>query len=199
PSSRSCAPRACRTRSASTFRAFPRAPSSTRASSSRSRSRPSTTTSPTRSSSRRWRSSTSASRPTPSRPGTARTPTASSRTTARSTRCAASLAFADGRVIGAVLDRNGLRPSRYVVTKDGFVVMASEVGVLDIPPENVLHKDRLQPGRMFLVDTEQGRIVGDEELKEGMSARRPYRKWLDANLTRLVDLPPPEQVPPDYQ
>src|SRR5438034_816879 len=111
----------------------------------------------------------------------------------------ASIAFTDGRVIGAVLDRNGLRPSRYVVTKDGFVVMASEVGVLDIPSENVLHKDRLQPGRMFLVDTEQGRIVGDEELKEGMSARRPYRKWLDANLTRLVDLPPPEQVPPDYQ
>src|SRR3989449_418077 len=111
----------------------------------------------------------------------------------------ASIAFTDGRVIGAVLDRNGLRPSRYVVTKDGFVVMASEVGVLDIPPENVLHKDRLQPGRMFLVDTEQGHIVGDEELKEGMSARRPYRKWLDANLTRLVDLSPPERVPPDYQ
>ncbi len=111
----------------------------------------------------------------------------------------ASIAFTDGRVIGAVLDRNGLRPSRYVVTKDGFVVMASEVGVLDIPPENVLHKDRLQPGRMFLVDTEQGRIVGDEELKEGMAARRPYRKWLDANLTRLVDLPPPERVPPDYE
>src|SRR5437879_2317383 len=111
----------------------------------------------------------------------------------------ASSPLTDGRVIGAVLDRNGLRPSRYVVTKDGFVVMASEVGVLDIPPENVLHKDRLQPGRMFLVDTEQGRIVGDEELKEGMSARRPYRKWLDANLTRLVDLSPPERVPPDYQ
>src|SRR5213079_893332 len=111
----------------------------------------------------------------------------------------ASIAFTDGRVIGAVLDRNGLRPSRYVVTKDGFVVMASEVGVLDIPPENVLHKDRLQPGRMFLVDTEQGRIVGDEELKEGMSARRPYRKWLDANLTRLMELPPPERVPPDYE
>src|SRR5207247_1666917 len=203
-----CAPRACRTRSASTFRASPRAPSSTRASSSRSRSRPSTTTSPTRSSSRRWRSSTSASRPTPSRPGTARTPTASSRTTARSTPPAgleeawdgaASLAVTDGRVIGAVLDRNGLRPSRYVVTKDGFVVMASEVGVLDILPENVLHKDRLQPGRMFLVDTEQGRIVGDEELKEGMAARRPYRKWLDANLTRLAELPPPERVPPDYE
>src|SRR5437763_2786638 len=111
----------------------------------------------------------------------------------------ASIAFSDGRVIGAVLDRNGLRPSRYVVTKDGFVVMASEVGVLDILPENVLHTDRLQPGRMFLVDTEQGRIVGDEERKEGMAARRPYRRWLAANLTRLAELPPPEQVPPDYE
>ncbi|MGD9763692.1 MAG: glutamate synthase large subunit [Candidatus Binatia bacterium] len=107
----------------------------------------------------------------------------------------ASIAFTDGTVIGAVLDRNGLRPSRYVVTKDGFVVMASEVGVLDIPPENVLHKDRLQPGRMFLVDTAQGRIIADEELKEGMAARHPYRTWLDLNLVRQSDLPPPEQVP----
>src|SRR5436309_1935722 len=111
----------------------------------------------------------------------------------------ASIAFTDGRVIGAVLDRNGLRPSRYVVTKAGFVVMASEVGVLDIPPANVLHKDRLQPGRMFLVDTEQGRIVGDEELKESMAARRPYRRWLDQNLKRLADLPPPSDVPPAYE
>jgi glutamate synthase domain-containing protein 2/glutamate synthase domain-containing protein 1/glutamate synthase domain-containing protein 3 len=110
----------------------------------------------------------------------------------------ASIAFTDGRVIGAVLDRNGLRPSRYVVTKDGFVVMASEVGVLDIPPENVLHKDRLQPGRMFLIDTEQGRIVGDEELKEGMAARQPYRAWLDANLKRLAELPAPRHVPPAH-
>src|SRR5438094_550150 len=111
----------------------------------------------------------------------------------------ASIAFTDGRVIGAVLDRNGLRPSRYVVTKDGFVVMASEVGVLDIPPENVLHKDRLQPGRMFLVDTEQGCIVGDEELKESMAARKPYRAWLDQNLKRLAELPAPETVPPAHE
>ncbi len=110
----------------------------------------------------------------------------------------ASIAFTDGRVIGAVLDRNGLRPSRYVVTKDGFVVMASEVGVLDIPPENVLHKDRLQPGRMFLVDTEQGRIVGDDEIKETMAARRPYRQWLDQHRVRLEDLPPPVDVPPAF-
>jgi glutamate synthase (NADPH/NADH) large chain len=111
----------------------------------------------------------------------------------------ASIAFTDGRVIGAVLDRNGLRPSRYVVTKDGFVVMASEVGVLDIAPENVLHKDRLQPGRMFLVDTEQGRIVGDEEIKEGMAARRPYRQWLDEHLVRLAALPAPDEIPPHYE
>lgn len=103
----------------------------------------------------------------------------------------ASIAFTDGRLIGAVLDRNGLRPSRYVVTKDGFVVMASEVGVLDIAPDNVLHKDRLQPGRMFLVDTENGRIVGDEEIKEAMAARQPYRRWLDDNLVHLSELPAP--------
>jgi glutamate synthase (NADPH/NADH) large chain len=110
----------------------------------------------------------------------------------------ASIAFTDGRLIGAVLDRNGLRPSRYVVTKDGFVVMASEVGVLDIPADNVLHKDRLQPGRMFLVDTENGRIVGDEEIKESMAARRPYRQWLDANLLQVDTLPDPTAVPPAY-
>jgi glutamate synthase domain-containing protein 2/glutamate synthase domain-containing protein 1/glutamate synthase domain-containing protein 3 len=106
----------------------------------------------------------------------------------------ASIAFTDGRVMGAVLDRNGLRPSRYVVTKDGFVVMASEVGVLDIAPENVEHKDRLQPGRMFLVDLEQGRIVGDDEIKASMSARKPYRQWLDQNLKRMGDLPAPRSV-----
>ncbi len=103
----------------------------------------------------------------------------------------ASIAFTDGTVIGAVLDRNGLRPSRYVVTKDGFVVMASEVGVLDIAPENVLHKDRLQPGRMFLVDTQQGRIIADEEIKEGMAARHPYRTWVDLHLVRQETLPAP--------
>ncbi|HEV7734026.1 MAG TPA: glutamate synthase central domain-containing protein, partial [Candidatus Binatia bacterium] len=110
----------------------------------------------------------------------------------------ASIAFTDGRVMGAILDRNGLRPSRYVVTKDGFVVMASEVGVLDIPADNVEHKDRLQPGRMFLIDTEQGRIIGDDELKEAMAARKPYRQWIDANLRRLGDLPAPIDVPPAY-
>ncbi len=107
----------------------------------------------------------------------------------------ASIAFTDGRQIGAVLDRNGLRPSRYWVTKGGMVVMASEAGVLDIPPEEVAFKGRLQPGRMFLVDTVQGRIVDDEEIKEGMAARQPYRQWLSGNLINLEDLPelPAEQ------
>jgi glutamate synthase (NADPH/NADH) large chain len=112
----------------------------------------------------------------------------------------ASIAFTDGTVIGAVLDRNGLRPSRYVVTRDGLVVMASEVGVLDIPPEEIVQKNRLQPGRMFLVDLSQGRIVGDEEIKEGMAARQPYGRWLEDNLVRLDDLPPPaaRDVPAPY-
>jgi glutamate synthase (ferredoxin) len=85
----------------------------------------------------------------------------------------ASIAFTDGKQIGAVLDRNGLRPSRYYVTKDDLVIMASEVGVLDMPPERVLQKGRLQPGRMFLVDTEQGRIVADEEIKHKIATERP--------------------------
>jgi hypothetical protein len=110
----------------------------------------------------------------------------------------ASIAFTDGRVIGAVLDRNGLRPSRYVVTKDGFVVMASEVGVLDLAPENVEHKDRLQPGRMFLIDTEEGRIVGDDELKETMAARRPYKQWLAEHRKHVDDLPRPRRVAPEH-
>ena len=101
----------------------------------------------------------------------------------------ASIAFTDGLRIGAVLDRNGLRPSRYYVTKDDLVIMASEVGVLDIPPEHILHKGRLQPGRMFLVDLEQGRIIADEELKQEIAAAKPYVHWLRDNLVTLEDLP----------
>ena len=101
----------------------------------------------------------------------------------------ASIAFTDGLKIGAVLDRNGLRPSRYYVTKDDFVVMASEVGVLDIPAENILQKGRLQPGRMFLIDTEQGQIVADEELKKSIATAQPYRLWLNKHLIALEDLP----------
>ncbi len=102
----------------------------------------------------------------------------------------ASIAFTDGVRIGAVLDRNGLRPSRYLVTKDDFVVMASEVGVLPIEPEDVAIKGRLEPGRMFLIDTSLGRIVDDPELKEEISTRRPYRAWVEANRVRLEDMPP---------
>src|SRR5213076_1413029 len=97
----------------------------------------------------------------------------------------ASIAFTDGRQIGAVLDRNGLRPSRYYVTHDDLVIMGSEVGVLDIAPENVLLKGRLQPGRMFLVDLEQGRIIDDEELKQGLINEKPYAEWLERNLVNL--------------
>ncbi len=107
----------------------------------------------------------------------------------------ASIAFTDGIVVGAVLDRNGLRPSRYYVTKDDLVVMASEVGVLDIPPENVALKGRLEPGRMFLVDTRQGRIISDDELKQEMAMAYPFREWLDNNMVDLQDLPLSQESP----
>ncbi|HEU4604549.1 MAG TPA: glutamate synthase central domain-containing protein, partial [Steroidobacteraceae bacterium] len=111
----------------------------------------------------------------------------------------ASIAFTDGKQIGAVLDRNGLRPSRYYVTKDDLVVMASEAGVLDIPPEDVVTKGRLQPGRMFLVDTEQGRIIDDEEIKRAICTERPYRQWLRDHQVHLNDLPAAPEVPaPDH-
>ncbi|HEV3057900.1 MAG TPA: glutamate synthase large subunit [Vicinamibacterales bacterium] len=108
----------------------------------------------------------------------------------------ASIAFTDGAVIGAVLDRNGLRPSRYYVTKDGLVVMASEVGVLDIPPEDILLKERLHPGRMFLVDTTRGRIVSDEEIKRELADAHPYGRWLDEHLVDIEDLPAAPHLPP---
>ncbi len=112
----------------------------------------------------------------------------------------ASIAFTDGKQIGAVLDRNGLRPSRYYVTKDDKVIMASEVGVLEVPPEQVAEKGRLQPGRMFLIDTEAGRIVDDAELKNSYAGAQPYRLWLDENYVRLDDLPEPPQVhEPDHE
>ncbi len=107
----------------------------------------------------------------------------------------AAIAFTDGSQIGAVLDRNGLRPGRYWVTKDDLVVLSSETGVLDIPPERVLRKGRLQPGRMFLVDTAQGRIVEDEEIKRQVVSERPYAEWLAEHLVHLKDLPPAPEVP----
>ena len=97
----------------------------------------------------------------------------------------ASIPFTDGVQVGAVLDRNGLRPSRYTVTRDGRVIMASETGVVPIAPENIAHKGRLQPGRMFLVDTAEGRIVEDEEIKAAVAARQPYGQWLGANLVTV--------------
>ncbi len=100
----------------------------------------------------------------------------------------ASIPFTDGKVIGAVLDRNGLRPSRYTVTKDGLVIMASESGVLDVAPDNIAMRGRLKPGRMFLVDTVKGRIVGDEEIKSELAAMRPYGRWLRDNLVELNSL-----------
>ncbi|MBP8258190.1 MAG: glutamate synthase large subunit [Verrucomicrobia bacterium] len=111
----------------------------------------------------------------------------------------ASIAFTDGVRMGAVLDRNGLRPSRYYVTRDERVVMASEVGVLDIPAEEVRLKGRLQPGRMLLIDTAEGRIVADEEIKERTAGAEPYTVWLEANRVRLEDLPPaPRPQEPDH-
>lgn len=100
----------------------------------------------------------------------------------------ASIPFTDGNYIGAVLDRNGLRPSRYTVTKSGNVIMSSETGVVDIKPENVEHHGRLEPGKMFLVDMNEGRIVNDEEIKEEIASLHPYRKWLNENMVHLRDL-----------
>lgn len=111
----------------------------------------------------------------------------------------ASIAFTDGTQIGAILDRNGLRPSRYYVTKDGLVIMASEVGVLEIAPDKILQKGRLQPGRMFLVDTEAGRIVADDEIKGTIVKERPYRTWLNDHLVTLESLPEAPHVhEPDH-
>ncbi|WP_173009909.1 glutamate synthase large subunit [Mycolicibacterium sp. P9-64] len=106
----------------------------------------------------------------------------------------ASVCFTDGTVIGAVLDRNGLRPSRIWVTDDGLVVLASEAGVLNLDPSRVVQKMRLQPGRMFLVDTAQGRIVSDEEVKAELAADLPYQEWLDAGVFQLDDLPPGDYI-----
>jgi glutamate synthase (NADPH/NADH) large chain len=112
----------------------------------------------------------------------------------------ASVGFTDGKTIGAVLDRNGLRPSRYYVTKDDRVIMASEVGVLDIPPEDVVLKGRLEPGKMFLIDLEQGRIIDDDELKHAIATEKPYGKWLQEYLVPLADVPEAPHVPgPDHQ
>ncbi len=110
----------------------------------------------------------------------------------------AAVAFTDGAVIGAVLDRNGLRPARYWVTDDDLVVLASEVGVLDVPPAKVVRKGRLQPGRMFLVDTEAGRIVDDDEIKETLAGEQPYGTWLSDGQINLDELPPRTMLTPQH-
>ncbi|HEX7601985.1 MAG TPA: glutamate synthase central domain-containing protein, partial [Polyangiaceae bacterium] len=107
----------------------------------------------------------------------------------------AALCFTDGVQIGATLDRNGLRPAKYVVTNDGLVVLASELGVLSLDPKTVVEKGRLQPGKMFLVDVDEGRIVSDEEIKQQIAKQKPYRRWLDANKIDLGSLPPADAVP----
>ena len=107
----------------------------------------------------------------------------------------ACIAFTDGIRIGASLDRNGLRPSRYYVTHDDHVIMASEVGVLDIAPENIAQKGRLQPGRMFYIDTELGRIVADQEIKDQIAGAQPYRQWLNQHLIELASLPDGDEIP----
>ena len=101
----------------------------------------------------------------------------------------ASIPFTDGKFIGALLDRNGLRPSRYTVTKDGYVIMSSETGVVDIEPKNIKSHGRLEPGKMFLVDMNEGRIVEDEEIKNQIVNKYPYKKWVDENVLRLKDVP----------
>ena len=101
----------------------------------------------------------------------------------------ASVPFTDGNYIGAVLDRNGLRPSRYSVTKDGYVIMSSEIGVIEIAPENVEYHGRLEPGKMFLVNMDEGRIVNDEEIKEDIAKKHPYQNWIDENLVHLKEIP----------
>jgi glutamate synthase domain-containing protein 2/glutamate synthase domain-containing protein 1/glutamate synthase domain-containing protein 3 len=106
----------------------------------------------------------------------------------------ASVAFTDGRVVGATLDRNGLRPGRWVITKDGHVVLGSEAGLLDVPPDQVVRLGRLQPGKLFLVDLEQGRVVDDGEVKHRISTQQPYGEWYARNAVRFAELPPSEQV-----
>ncbi len=107
----------------------------------------------------------------------------------------AAIAFTDGELIGATLDRNGLRPGRYVITKDNLVIMASEVGTVDIDPKNILENGRLRPGRMFLVDLRHKRIIGNEAIKQEMAQRRPYAHWVEQKMLRLSQMPDPAFVP----
>lgn len=110
----------------------------------------------------------------------------------------ASILFSDGDIMGAVLDRNGLRPSRYYITEDGYVILSSEVGVLDIEPSKIVQKERLHPGKMLMVDTVQGKVISDDELKEYYALKQPYGEWLDSYLVSLKDLKIPNQRVQEY-
>ncbi|MDE6516492.1 MAG: glutamate synthase subunit alpha, partial [Acetatifactor sp.] len=110
----------------------------------------------------------------------------------------ASILFSDGDVMGAVLDRNGLRPSRYMITEDDQLILSSEVGVLDMDPAKIRKKDRLRPGKMLLVDTVRGEVIDDDRLKESYASRQPYGEWLDSNLVELHDLKIPNRRVPEY-
>ena len=107
----------------------------------------------------------------------------------------AAIAFTDGRQIGATLDRNGLRPARYIVTDDDHVIMASEAGVLPVPEERIVRKWRLQPGKMLLIDLEEGRIIDDAEVKQKLAGKHPYAEWLKATQVQLEELPEPSETP----
>ncbi len=110
----------------------------------------------------------------------------------------ASILFSDGDYMGAVLDRNGLRPSRYYITTDDQLILSSEVGVFELPPEKIVKKDRLRPGRMLLVDTVKGELIDDADLKEKYASRQPYGEWLDSNLVTLAELHIPNHKVPEY-
>lgn len=110
----------------------------------------------------------------------------------------AAILFSDGDIMGAVLDRNGLRPARYYITKDRKLILSSEVGVLDIPAEDIVCKSRLQPGKMLLVDTVKKSVISDEECKEYYAARQPYGEWLDRHLVTLSELSVPNKKVPHY-
>ena len=110
----------------------------------------------------------------------------------------ASILFSDGDMMGAVLDRNGLRPSRYYITDDDYLILSSEVGVLDIDPTHIVTKARLRPGKMLLVDTVQGRVIDDDELKERYADKRPYGEWHDSNIVLLKDLKIQNERVPEY-
>ena len=110
----------------------------------------------------------------------------------------ASILFSDGDIMGAVLDRNGLRPSRYYICDNNTLILSSEVGVLDLEPSHILVKERLHPGKMLLVDTVEGKVISDDELKERYSNRQPYGEWLDRNLVELKNLKIPNRRVPEY-